>query len=185
MKLRLWTSLILLFLAACTPDISITPTAGEQATATLPEPAINTTSVPDPLGAAQAYLDAWKSENYEAMYGLLSPLSQEAISFEDFEAYYRSIAAEAALEGVDYEILGALTHPNRAQVNYNVTLDSVLVGEISRDTLMNLKLEDEDWRVQWEETLILPELGGGNYLSMDVRVPSRGNIYDQNGHALV
>jgi penicillin-binding protein 2 len=185
MKSRLLIVLALFVIAACSQGSSPTPTAGPTRTPTLPPPDLNTTSAPDATHAAQAYLDAWKAEDYATMYGLLSPLSREAISAEDFEAYYRSIAAEAALESVEYEVLSALTEPKRAQVNYRVNLNSVLVGEIARDTLMNLILEEEGWRVQWDETLIIPELEGGNLLSMDVRVPSRGNIYDRNGHALV
>jgi penicillin-binding protein 2 len=185
MKYKYWISLALVFLVACTSGAVSTQTAVPSSPTPLPPPDIDTTSAPDPTGVAQAYLDAWQAEDYERMYSMLSPLSQEAISFEDFESLYRNVAADAALQKVDYEILSALTNPAHAQVNYRVNLDSALVGEISRDTLMNLILEGNDWKVQWEETLILPELAEGNYLSMDVRVPSRGNIYDQNGHALV
>jgi penicillin-binding protein 2 len=146
---------------------------------------VNITSVPDPIDAAMAFLDYWKAEDYASMYGMLTNLSQEAITAEDFEARYRDVAANGALEGIDYEILSELTNPTIAQVNYRVTLHSVLVGDIARDSGMDLSLEANGWRVKWEENLILPELAGGNYLSMDVRVPARGNIYDRDGHALV
>jgi penicillin-binding protein 2 len=41
--------------------------------------------------------------------------------------------------------------------------------------------------VQWDDTLVLPELKGGNYMLMGRQgfTPSRANIYDRNGHALV
>ena len=53
---------------------------------------------------------------------------------------------------------------------------------------MNLSLENgAQWRVQWDDTLVLPQLKGSNYLSMERQgiCPARANIYDRNGHALV
>jgi penicillin-binding protein 2 len=146
---------------------------------------VDTTSVPDSKDAARAFLAAWQAEDYAAMYAMLTPLSKDAISAADFEKFYRGVAADGAVAGMDYEILSVLTNPTRAQVSYRVHLHSVLVGDIQRDTLVNLALEDGEWLVQWEEGVVLPELAGGNYFSMDVRVPSRGNIYDRDGHALV
>jgi penicillin-binding protein 2 len=120
------------------------------------------------------------------MYGMLTQVSKDAINEDTFTQKYRSVASEAALsKGIDYQILSKLTTPKSAQVNYRVVLHSVLVGDIQRDTVMNLTLEKGQWRVQWDDALILPELSGGNHLSMDYKIPSRANIYDRNGHALV
>jgi penicillin-binding protein 2 len=128
------------------------------------------------------------------MYALMTSISQDAIDLEEFEARYRTLVAEAALQtmdpeadryGLDYGVLSNLTNPRNAQVNYRLILHSILVGDIQRDNVMNLALEDGEWRVQWDESLLLPELSGGERLSMDVRIPSRGNIYDRDGHAIV
>lgn len=141
----------------------------------------------DALPVTQAYLDSWKAEDYVTMYGLLTSVSQDALALEEFEGHYRSVAAEAALEGVDYEILSLLVNSDSAQASYRVRLRSILVGEISRDTVMNLRLEGGRWRVEWDDSLLLPELKGGNYLLMDRLgyTPSRANIYDREGRALV
>ena len=62
---------------------------------------------------------------------------------------YKGIAAEMALNEVEYDILGSFVQSTRsAQTSYRVNLESVLVGEIARDTIMNLSLEDGEWRVQ-------------------------------------
>jgi penicillin-binding protein 2 len=121
------------------------------------EPQLETTRPPEAIPAARAYLDAWKSEDYPAMYAMLTPLSQEAITAEKFEEFYRSVAAEAALSSWDYEVLSSLiSNPRNAQVAYRVTLNSVLVGALQRDTMMSLTLENGAWRVQWDEGLIIP-----------------------------
>jgi penicillin-binding protein 2 len=145
------------------------------------------TDLPDAKEVTQAYLDAWVRDEYSAMYNLLTSVSKAAISADEFEDHYAGIALVAALHDVSYEIQSVLVNPDTAQVKYRVTLSSMLVGDISRDTLMNLSLEDGQWRVQWDDMLVIPELQGGNYLLMErgSYIPSRANIYDRFGRALV
>ncbi len=101
--------IVAISLQACSQS---TPAPTPTPTATQPEelksPAARTTSVPDARLAAQAYLDAWVAEDYPGMYGMLTSLSQAAISAEDFEKFYRSIANEAALSNIQYAILSSL-----------------------------------------------------------------------------
>jgi penicillin-binding protein 2 len=146
---------------------------------------VTTTRVPDAKVAAHAFLDAWKADDYETMYNLLTSVSQAGMTREEFVKHYEGVAAEAALSSVDYQLLSAITNPDKAQVSYQVDLSSSLVGDISRETLMNLGLEKGEWRVEWSDTLVLPELAGGNYLGMERFIPARANIYDRGGRALV
>ncbi len=187
MRIRLTIALFFLLLAGCgrTATPTVSPTGTNAPSPTLGQPEVYTTPTPDVRAAARVYLDAWKVENYPAMYQQLTSISQDAITEEAFTKIYRDVAAAAALSGWDYEITQSLTNPRSAQVGYKVTLHSVLVGDIQRDTTMNLSLEGDVWKVQWDPALILPELHGGNTLQMEIVTPSRGNIYDRNGHALV
>jgi hypothetical protein len=98
---------------------------------------------------ATTYLESWKEDDYHAMYALLTSLSRDALREQEFVEHYQSVAAEAALNGVDYELLSTLVDADGAQVGYRVTLHSLLVGDISRNTVMNLSLEKDQWRVQW------------------------------------
>ena len=56
---------------------------------------------------------------------------------------------------------------------------------MQRDLVLNMALDEGDWRIQWEDGAVLPELAGGNRLAVDYTIPSRGNIYDQDGDTLV
>jgi penicillin-binding protein 2 len=187
MKNHKWLVIsILILIAGCsnpTPMSTIIPSP--VASPTLPLPDVRTTQAPDVETTVKNYLTAWKSEDYSAMYTLLTMVSKDALSLEQFTTRYRNVAAEAALSSVDTEILSTLVQTRMAQVSYRVIFHSVLVGDILRDTTMNLSLESDGWRVQWDDALILPELKGGNILSMEYMIPSRGNIYDVNGNALV
>ena len=49
---------------------------------------------------------------------------------------------------------------------------------------MPMVLDQGRWLVNWNPGLILPELAGGNYLSMDSNASTRAAIYDRNGNPL-
>lgn len=150
----------------------------------LPTPQISISSAPDAEQAVIAYLDAWNNGDYAGMYTMLTGESQAAITQEDFVARYADVATQANLFRVDYELLQALINPTTAQVGYRVTLNSAVIGPITRDTSMDLKLESGAWRVTWDDKIILPELAGGNRLSLERAVPARGLIYDREGNVL-
>lgn len=186
MRLRYWLVLLILILAvACTRSTStLIPTLGP--TPRQGQVSVRTTHVPDPKDAARAFLDAWKADDYLTMYSFLTAVSKDAISQADFEKHFHGIATEMALSGLDYDILSSLVlNPESAQVGYRLTFHSTLVGDIVKDTMMNLGIEQGQWRIKWDDTLVMPELAGGNYLGMERYIPARANIYDRSGHALV
>ena len=143
-----------------------------------------TPQTPDPQGTAATFLDLWQQGDYAGMYTLLSPLSQDAISLTDFEARYAATARTASLTQVEPHLLSALKNGLTAQVLYEVSLHTAVVGTITRQIEMPLVYTGERWAVSWTDALILPELADGRYLSIDYEVPARANIYDRNGLGL-
>ncbi len=186
--MKLWriTAILLIIATGCTAAGGSLPTAAvvETPTQSLPTPEIITTHVPEAESAAKFFLDAWKAEDYPKMYSILTALSKDAITADDFAKKYSDTAINLTLQSLDYTILSSLTNPTRAQVAYRVTYKTVLLGEIQRDITMNLSQEKGYWLVEWEDGLILPELTGGNHLSLDVKIPARGNIYDRTEKAI-
>jgi len=90
------------------------------------------------------------------------------------------------MQSMDYKILSNMLKPSSAQVNYEISYITTLLGTISRSTIMNLTLEEDNtWHVQWDASMILPELAGGNKLELTYDIPARGNIYDEFGYPLV
>lgn len=175
--------LVLLILTACgvIPDkTSPTPTR----TLILLDPEVFTTSAPDAEKAAVAYLEGWKLEDYQTMYSLLTSSSRSVIPLEKFIERYDSVANEAALSNIDYQIQSIEKGTNTASISFQSTLDSAIIGPLVRDIVMNLELENGQWLVKWDDTLILPELAGGNYLSLDRDTPQRAAIYDRYGNPL-
>ncbi len=186
--MKLWRvlAIIVIFTSGCSAVTGGKP-AQAKFTPTpmaLPTPEILVTHVPDPESAAKVFLDAWKAEEYPKMYSLLTTLSKDSITLDDFMAKYKDTAANLSLGGIDYSVLSTLTNPTNAQIAFRITYKTVLLGEFTRDISMNLDLDKGYWLVEWEDGLILPELKGGNHLSMDYKIPARGNIYDHNEKAI-
>ncbi|MFM8319928.1 MAG: penicillin-binding transpeptidase domain-containing protein [Chloroflexota bacterium] len=179
--IRLPALLLLFLLVSCgrsTPQV--TPTA----TRPLPTPQAFTTSMPEAAGAAQVFLDGWKAEDYAGMYALLTPAAQAAITQDDFVKRYTDTANEAGMIEMSYRILDSVSHPEGGQVSYEVTLTSAILGPITRQMQMPLSLDGGQWRVAWNDGLILPELAGGNYLKMDSGQQTRAAILDRSGNPL-
>ncbi len=183
MKFLRWLQIVVLlsFLSACNSNINV-PSRPTQTS--LPQPPVTIESAPSADAALTAYLDALKAEDYNAMYGMLSKVSQDAVTLEDFAKRNRDALNEMSAESFDYQILSSLVNPYSSEVSYHIIYHTALVGDIQRDIVAKFALENNDWKLNWEDALILPELAGGNVLRMDYSIPSRGNIYDRNGDIL-
>ena len=178
--------LLTFLLAACNgagPTATIQPTPS--ITPTLPGPGVTVVSAPDPRTAAKQFFDDWQADKYTDMYTLLTSVGKDAITQDAFVKRFTDVAVGLTLQELDYDILTAITNPSSAQVAYRLTYKTNLFGTMTRDNMtMNLTLEKGDWRIQWDDGLIMPELHGGNRLQIDYKVPSRGDIYDRNGNII-
>jgi penicillin-binding protein 2 len=186
MKFFRWLNIVVLvtfLLGACSGDgpISI---PGISTETPLPPPPVTVISAPSADAALSAYLDAFKKEDYNTMYAMLTKAAQDSITLEDFAKKNRDALNTMSASSLDYEILSSLVNPYASEVSYRVNYHTALVGDIQRDIVARFALENGDWKLNWDDGLILPELTGGNVLSMDYSVPGRGNIYDRNGDVL-
>ncbi len=182
MKIIRWISLALLLfiLVACTSVGN-----GNGSGTDLPTPQISTTFTPDEDAAMRAYLDAMLVEEYETMYTILTQVSRDAISLDEFTNRYRNARTTMNVQTIDYSILSTLKNPRTAQVAFRIIYRTSVLGDIQRDMVANFSLEGGAWKLQWDDGLILPELAGGKKLYIDLRTPSRGDIYDRNGLPIV
>ena len=150
----------------------------------LPQPIVTVLPAPDAGAALGAYLEAFKADDYNTMYSMLSKVTQDSIPLDEFARRNRDALNVMSAGSFDYEVLSSLVNPFSAEISYRVTYHTVLVGDLQRDMIARFALENDQWKLQWDDSLILPELAGGNVLKMDYKIPSRGEIYDRNGDPL-
>ena len=149
-------------------------------TVTLPSPVVSRGDLPDAEEAAIAYFNLWSAEDYPAMYEKLSTATKSVLSLEDFTAKHKKTATDITLKSATFEPLSNLLSTNAAQVSYRIHYETNLIGTLERETIMNLALENEQWMVNWETSMMLPELTEGNYLELVLTIPTRGNIYSSD-----
>jgi penicillin-binding protein 2 len=180
MKKSIWLNIvmILVLLAACTPQNGGTQT-------TPPPPQVGVTPAPSVESAMQGFMDAWMVEDFASMYAMLTQASRDTIPLEDFSSRIKNALNAMNVASMEYNITSALTNPRTAQVAYHITYHTSLLGDVQREPLAQLSLENGEWHVLWDDGLILPELQGGNRLQVDYRIPARGDIYDRSGNAVV
>ncbi|MEN4099590.1 MAG: NTF2-like N-terminal transpeptidase domain-containing protein, partial [Anaerolineaceae bacterium] len=186
MKLLSCLLVVVYLLSACQPAaVGAPPEALPTATVELPTPRVHLTRAPDVRGAVEAFLAAWKEEDFQAMYDMLSSNSRAAVSADDFIARYTDVTQNLTLKTIEYEVINVGATPGEAKASYRVDFDTHLAGMLSRDMEMTLVMEGSGWKVAWEDGMIMPELRGGNRVVMDINTPARGNIYDRDGDVLV
>ncbi len=154
------------------------------ATATLPGPQVHVTPAPDVEAAIGVFMRAWQVDDYVSMYNLITADVRNSVTEEDFSTRYRETANAMTLKmesGVEYTLLGTVVNPGfataRVQVNYNTNL----FGTFTREFDITLVREAGEWRLQWHEGVVLPDLEGGNALEIVRQTTPRGNIYANNG----
>jgi penicillin-binding protein 2 len=101
----------------------------------------------------------------------LARVTQDSVTLEDFAKRNRDALNEMSARSFDYEVLSSLVNPYSAEIAYRITYQTVLAGEIQRDMVARFSLDNNEWKLQWDESLILPELAGGNILRMGLQHP--------------
>lgn len=187
MKLNRWLYFVfvMLIIAACTSNNGGGIAEMFATNTPLPTAKVELTPAPDAQAAVNSFFDLLKQNDYEGMYAMLSEDSQSGITLEDFSKRWNNTLNEMSASSFEVIVTSSQISPRNAEVGYNITYETVLAGNIQRDIVMRLVNENNSWKVQWDDSLILPELAGGNQLAMEYSVPARGDIYDREGLPLV
>lgn len=164
----------------CSADLAALTGQPKAAAVHIPTP----TPLPRADAIAQGYLSAWQAEDYATMYSLLSPASQARLSQPQFQALYTRALTEATVEKLEVQLHSLLHDGPQASVLFQSTWHTLLFDTIQADNQMRLTFESGRWGVEWQPTLVLPQLGEGVTLAFLSEQPTRGNIYDKNFHAL-
>lgn len=142
------------------------------------------TPLPSPMGTIAAALEAIRGERPDALWALLTPASQAALSLEELRNLWRETLNTAGVQAVEIQPLTLIQEGERAQARYRVRWKTALFGELEAEGSLELRLLPEGWRVIWRDALLWPALGGGERFYVEYVIPERANLYDREGQGL-
>ncbi len=163
------------------------PTYSAQPTGTPNQPTAQLT-VEDAEHVAADFLNAWKLDSYDGMYGLLAVNSGDAFPRKDFEQLYTDTERKITLlpEGKAYALTNAIRQGvDAADVAYDMTFKTRLFGDFT-DTgrILHLVTTPDGWRIAWSPGDIFAEMKDGGALDVSETMPTRANIYDRDGEVI-
>lgn len=147
----------------------------------------------NPQDALQAYLADWQQLNYSSMHDRLSNTSRTAIAKEDFSKRYQTIyegigAKELTVTGVfPTESPKPDKKATEMTYSYHVKMNTV-AGPVEFDhqaKVTKVKVEKKTkWEVEWNPSMIFPQLAEGDKVRVQETKAERGEIKDRNGIGL-
>lgn len=135
------------------------------------------------------YISHWTQGKFDSMYEIVSSDSKEYISKEDFVSRYENIygGIEAENVSITFDKEQATQEENIKTIPYTLTMDT-LAGPIELDHKARFTLEEgeegERWTLQWDESMIFPQMEEGDSVRVQATSSQRGEIYDRNGAPL-
>lgn len=151
---------------------------------------------PSPEPVAIKYAQAWEKGEFQTMWELLTPASQQRVGAAGFVERLPRIAQEMTLTSLEAKVGQALhprlpngsPDPRKATVPLAVTYKTAKVGAIAKETQLRLVLEGEKegarWLIDWTPEAILPGLTQGRFVRMTRLPTTRGRIIARDGTEL-
>ena len=171
---RLLTALVaLVTLAACSADSSVPG-------------ALQATSAPvlsDACAVADQFLKGWEANDYQTMYGLISPKSLQ-YSQAQFSGIYQQADKVMSSPQKSHTLScdNAVQQGTTAAVTYDMNFNSPTLGKFGdQGRTMRLIWTARGWRVAWSTMDLFEGIAGGATLQLSYTPSTRGTIYDRNG----
>ncbi|GGE18092.1 penicillin-binding protein 3 [Marinithermofilum abyssi] len=148
---------------------------------------------PSPSSVMNQYMKDWEKGRYDQMYALLSENAKKQVDKKTFVQRHKAIADGIKQEKIDLDVkkvrktkTSALPFgEEKAVASYSASYGTQIVGKIAFQNKANLTKEDNGWRIDWQPSMIFPELEKGDQVRV-TRIPpgERGEIFARNGEPL-
>lgn len=140
----------------------------------------------------QKYINTLQTQNYDELYNLMTPesLQQSGMTKEQFVQKYKLIFDGMKVSTIEVDAGAPVPVPDdkhQYTLNYSAQMKTFL-GNIDPKYQLKLIQQDSDhgktWRIQWQPSLILPEMEKGDKVKVQILHPERGEILDKDGYPL-
>jgi len=180
LHVRFWLLMLVVLAAGCTgggdSGVALLGLEGQPTSAA---------SLDQGLQTGKTFLDAWTRQDYNTMYGLISPNARDAYSEEDFTETYQQLWDNLRLQSISWQESIAQLQGTTAVLEYNMSFQSSVLGTFNDEgRIMRLIPTTEGMRIAWSRMDIFDGWAGGARLQLERFLANRGNIYDARGRVL-
>lgn len=117
------------------------------------------------------------------MYQLLDKSAQKTITKEDFVKRNKNIYEGIEATDITIENNSSTSVENGKEVAYKMSMNTA-AGKLAFDHKVTMVKEDGAYKVNWNSSLIFPDLANTDKVSIQVTNATRGSILDRNGDAI-
>ena len=131
-----------------------------------------------------AYVEKLKAADYEGMYEMISQESQQSITKEEFVERNQKIYE--GIEASNFELVQKEAEEGKKDtitIPYTLSMDT-LAGPVKVSWKASFIEEEERYGLMWTHSMIFPDLGPEDKVSIKKEEAQRGSIYDRNGQLL-
>lgn len=131
------------------------------------------------------FKEKWINNDFSGMYSMLSDNSKKYIDEETFVNRYTNIYSAINLKDLEIEISGDII---KNEDYYTVPFSfkaTTVAGELNiSDYKVNIYKEDKEYLINWDESLIFPNMIEGDKVYVRTISHTRGKILDRNDNIL-
>lgn len=129
----------------------------------------------------EGYMSCILEKDYDRMYQYLDETSRRIISREDFISRNQNIYEGIGTTGLQVTISGAESEEN--EVAYSISMETE-AGTVTFNNHARFTKEKDGYYLQWDDSLIFPDLLSTDKVRVEELKAQRGTIYDRNGLVL-
>lgn len=126
------------------------------------------------------YMSYAEDGEYDEMYDLLDEESKKTISKKDFIKRNKNIYKGIGMKTLDAQVT---SKKRETVVTYHVKMQTS-AGVISYNNRTEFVKENRRYRMEWDDSVIFPQLGAEDKVRVKTLHAKRGTIKDRNGDAL-
>lgn len=135
--------------------------------------------------AFNSYVEKWLKSDFYGMYSMLTKESKESINEETFVNRYKTIYSAINLDNLDISLNKDLEKKDNYYTASFTLKATTIAGELNLTNFdVDIYKEEDNYLINWDESLIFPNMIKDDKVYVRTTNHSRGKILDRDGNIL-
>ena len=135
--------------------------------------------------AFNSYVEKWLKSDFSGMYSMLTKESKESINEETFVNRYKTIYSAINLYNLDISLNKDLEKKDNYYTASFTLKATTIAGELNLTNFdVDIYKEEDNYLINWDESLIFPNMIKDDKVYVRTTNHSRGKILDRDGNIL-